>query len=149
MKSKQTFFSVLLHLVSAGLFVGVLAACSTAAAPPATAAPITVGMANFSLSPSATSAKAGEVTFIAVNNATDLQHELIVIKSDLPADKLTVGSDNKVDEEAVTSIGEVSETDAGKSGTVTLKLEAGHYVLICNIAGHYSQGMHVDFTVNP
>jgi uncharacterized cupredoxin-like copper-binding protein len=67
----------------------------------------------------------------------------------LPADKLVVGSDDRVDEESMTSMGEVSELDAGKNGTLTVSLAAGHYVLICNIAGHYRQGMHVDFTVNP
>jgi uncharacterized cupredoxin-like copper-binding protein len=31
-------------------------------------------------------------------------------------------------------------------GHVTF-LPAGHYVLICNIDGHYRAGMHADFTV--
>ena len=31
---------------------------------------------------------------------------------------------------------------------VTLSLTPGHYALICNIPGHYSSGMHTDFTVS-
>jgi uncharacterized cupredoxin-like copper-binding protein len=126
-----------------------LAGCTATPAQPATPGPVTVSLTNFKLTASTTSAKAGDVTFVATNSAPDIQHELIVIKTDLPADKLVVGSDDRVDEESMTSMGEVSELDAGKNGTLTVNLAAGHYVLICNIAGHYRQGMYVDFTVNP
>ena len=148
MRSMPVVVPTLLRWAGACLLVGWLAACSDATAPP-TAAPITVGLKSMSLTISATSAKAGDVTFIVTNNAPDIQHEFIVIKGDLPADQLTVGSDGRVDEASVTAIGEVSELDPGKSGTLVAKLDAGHYVLICNIAGHYAQGMHVDFTVTP
>jgi uncharacterized cupredoxin-like copper-binding protein len=146
MRSIQTAIPALLRWTGACALAGALAACSGA---PATQAPITVSLTNFSLAPSAASAKAGNVTFVATNNAPSIQHELIVIKTDLAADKLTVESDDKVNEDAMKSYGEVSELDTGKSGTVTLNLDAGHYVLICNVASHYRLGMHVDFTVNP
>ena len=32
--------------------------------------------------------------------------------------------------------------------TLAVELAAGHYVLLCNIATHYEQGMHADFDVN-
>jgi uncharacterized cupredoxin-like copper-binding protein len=28
-----------------------------------------------------------------------------------------------------------------------LTLKPGHYVLICNLSGHYTSGQHVDLTV--
>ncbi len=149
MQSFQTTLSAMLRRTSVSLLAATLAACSSAPAQPATQAPITVSLTNFAMAASTTSAKAGNVTFVATNNAPGIQHELIIIKTDLAADKLTVESDNKVNEDAVQKLGEVSELDSTKTGTVTLNLTAGHYALICNIAGHYSQGMHVDFTVNP
>jgi uncharacterized cupredoxin-like copper-binding protein len=88
--------------------------------------------------------KAGKVTF-TFKNTGNRQHEMIVLKTDTPADQLVVGSDNKVSEDA--SVGEVSETDAGKTVVKTLDLAAGKYVLVCNIEKHYSQGMKSAFTV--
>jgi uncharacterized cupredoxin-like copper-binding protein len=93
-----------------------------------------------------TSVKAGKVTFTFVNKG-NRQHEMIVLKTDEKADSLVVGADDKVSE--AKSVGEISETDAGKTVVKTFDLAAGHYVLVCNIAKHYTQGMKQDFTVTP
>jgi uncharacterized cupredoxin-like copper-binding protein len=71
---------------------------------------------------------------------------MVVLKTDTPADQLEVNAEDKVSEDD--SVGEVSETPEGESGSVTLDLEAGNYVLVCNIAKHYSQGMYTAFTVD-
>jgi uncharacterized cupredoxin-like copper-binding protein len=92
------------------------------------------------------SVKAGKVTF-TFKNTGNRQHEMIVLKTDTAFDALTVGSDNKVSEDA--SVGEISETDAGKTVVKTFDLAAGKYVLICNIEKHYAQGMRAAFTVTP
>lgn len=88
--------------------------------------------------------KAGAVTF-TFKNTGNRQHEMIVLKSDESPDALKVGADNKVSED--TSVGEISETDKGKTVTKTLTLAAGKYVLVCNIEKHYGQGMRSAFTV--
>lgn len=93
-----------------------------------------------------TSVKAGKVTFTFVNKG-NRQHEMIVLKTDEKADSLVVDSENKVSEDK--SVGEISETDAGKTVVKTFDLAPGHYVLVCNIAKHYQQGMKSDFTVTP
>jgi uncharacterized cupredoxin-like copper-binding protein len=72
---------------------------------------------------------------------------MIVLKTDEKADALKVGADDKVSEDA--SVGEISETDQGKTVTKTFDLAAGNYVLVCNIAKHYTQGMRSAFTVTP
>jgi len=90
------------------------------------------------------SVPAGKVTFTLKNTGT-VKHEMVVLKTDTPYDQLTVDKDNKVSED--TSVGEVSELDAGKTGTVTLDLKPGKYVLVCNIAKHYEMGMRAPFTV--
>jgi uncharacterized cupredoxin-like copper-binding protein len=92
------------------------------------------------------SVPAGKVTFTFTNTGTK-QHEMIVLKTDEAVDALVVGADDKVSEDA--SVGEISETDAGKIVTKTFDLPAGNYILVCNIAKHYAQGMRVGFTVTP
>jgi uncharacterized cupredoxin-like copper-binding protein len=95
------------------------------------------------------SVKAAPVTFMAHNEGT-MHHELVVIKTTLAPDKLPVGDDSAVVEGGpVEVIGEIEPDELSPSATAskTMQLEAGSYVLICNIAGHYSSGMHTAFTV--
>lgn len=89
---------------------------------------------------------AGKVTFTFTNTG-NRQHEMVVLKTDEAADALKVEADNRVSEDA--SIGEIAETDQGKTVTKTFDMVAGNYVLVCNIEKHYSQGMKSAFTVTP
>lgn len=89
------------------------------------------------------SVPAGAVTFTAKNTGKH-EHEMVVLKTDEAADALTVTND-KVSEDA--SVGEVSETPAGKTGTLTVDLKPGKYVLVCNIKKHYERHMYAPFTV--
>ncbi len=93
---------------------------------------------------STVSVAAGKVT-ITFDNKGNRKHELILLKTDEAFDALKVGADNKVSEDA--SIGEISETDAGKQVVKTFDLKPGKYVLVCNIEKHYAQGMKMAFTV--
>ena len=115
---------------------------------PAQAA-VNVSLKSYSVTPNPASAKAGSVTFNVSNDATGEQHEFVVFKTDSAADQLPLGSDGNVDEAAAGKVDEIEPIDAGKTGTLTVDLAAGHYVLICNRPGHYKLGMHSDFTVNP
>ncbi len=91
---------------------------------------------------------AGEVTFQVANVAANTPHEMVVIKLDKPGETLTVDpAKNRVDEKALTSMGEVSDLKAGKTGQLTVKLAPGAYELICNIKGHVAAGMVAPFTV--
>ncbi len=92
-------------------------------------------------------AAAGNVTFEVHNDGT-IQHSFYVIKTDLDPAGLPLDG-NKIDENAtgVDVVDEIDDFDAGTIKTLSVDLEAGHYVLICNIAGHYTQGMHVAFDV--
>jgi uncharacterized cupredoxin-like copper-binding protein len=95
------------------------------------------------------SAKAGSISFMAHNEGT-MPHELVVVKTTLPVDKLPVGPDNSVVEggpvEAILEI-EPDELSPSMTATKTADLQAGSYVLFCNIPGHYSSGMRTGFTV--
>lgn len=116
------------------------AAATTAA--PATG-PVKVDLTEWKIAPAAATATAGKVTF-DVHNSGAATHEMVVIRTDKGAANLGTGA--RVPETG--SVGETGDVAAGKSKSVTLKLKPGHYALICNIAGHYSSGMHTDFTVN-
>jgi uncharacterized cupredoxin-like copper-binding protein len=90
------------------------------------------------------SVKAGPTT-ITFKNAGTKEHEVVVLKTDTPADKLEVGANHEVSEAA--SVGEDSETKPGKTKSTTIDLQPGNYVLVCNIERHYERGMHAALTV--
>ncbi|MCI0346174.1 MAG: hypothetical protein L0221_12140 [Chloroflexi bacterium] len=104
--------------------------------------------------PDPTSASAGSITFDVTNTSTALPHELVVIRTDLGAANLPTQEDGSVDESGagIEVVGEVAELDPGGTGSGSFDLEAGAYVLICNIVSsgtaHYQQGMRIDFVVN-
>ena len=57
--------------------------------------------------------------------------------------------EKRVDEDATDHLGEVSELDPGKSGSLTVNLTPGTYVLYCNIPGHFIDSMWTMLTVTP
>lgn len=86
---------------------------------------------------------AGEVTFTVVNDGGET-HEMVIIKADDDSG-FVIDETGKVDEdgfEAGAFIGEVEEFDAGTTETATFKLEAGTYILICNIVEEEDDGEH-------
>lgn len=91
---------------------------------------------------------AGTITFHVLNSAMNTPHEMVLLKANSADAKLDVDAKtNRVSEAALPSEGEVSGLKAGQSGDLTVKLEPGNYVLICNLKGHYAAGMHTSFTV--
>ena len=134
-----------LAILAVVLFVvPVLAACGGGAPAPGT---INVSLTSYKIAPSSTTAPAGSVTFHVKNDATDQTHEFVVVQSDKPSDQLPLDSEGNVDEDQINGLGEVEDVAIGESKDLTLNLAAGHYVLMCNLPGHYQQGMHLDFTV--
>ena len=110
---------------------------------------VDVTMTDYEMGLSVDSVKAGEVTFRITNDADVTVHEFVVVSTDTLAADLPVGEDLLVDESQFTPVDEVEDLEAGKSANLTVTLTPGHYVLLCNIAGHYTLGMHTDFTVTP
>lgn len=92
------------------------------------------------------SVPAGEVQF-EVHNDGQAPHELVIIKTDTDPAAFPA-SGGKVDEEAVGElIGEVEDFPGGETETGTFGLQPGAYALICNVAGHYEQGMYAQLIV--
>ena len=140
MKSRKllTFLALII------LIVPVLTACGPAK--------IDVALTTYKITMSKTSAKSGDIVFHVHNDATDLTHEFVIFKTDLPEDQLPLTADGAVDEEGagVTHIDEV-EVKPGEASDLAVNLAPGNYVMICNINDnneqHYMHGMHQAFTV--
>lgn len=93
---------------------------------------------------------AGPVAFKVINDSKALDHEFVVAKTDLPADKLPYDkAAATVDEGKVDVMGEVDDLKPGNAGSRTFNLEPGRYVAFCNVPGHYKLGMYTTFTVEP
>jgi uncharacterized cupredoxin-like copper-binding protein len=133
-------------LALAGLIAFVLLAGGSGAkstsATPAAAGPVKVRLSDFKIAPSASSAAAGRVTFVATD-AGRVTHEMIVVRTDGSPRSLLKGA--RASEAG--SVGEIGEFKPGLTKRVTLSLKPGRYVLLCNIPGHFKAGMYTTFTV--
>ena len=110
---------------------------------------VAVTLDDFTVTADPTSEAAGEVTFNVTNDA-DQTHEFVVVQTDLAPDALPTNEDGDVDEEGegITPIDEIEDIAADSEQSLTVDLDAGSYVLFCNLPTHYSQGMHTAFSVS-
>ena len=92
-----------------------------------------------------TSVPSGAVTLI-IQNEGPSTHEFVVVQTDAAAGDLPT-ADGDVDEDQVDSVDEAEDIEDGASTSITADLEPGHYVVFCNLPGHYTQGMSAEFTV--
>lgn len=97
---------------------------------------------------SAGKAKAGEVTFAIANFGT-IAHEFIVVKTDFKLSEIPLGDNNRFDEEGegVEAVDEIAEFEVDTAHVLKVNLEPGSYQLLCNIAGHYKNGMYAALEV--
>ena len=92
---------------------------------------------------------AGDVVF-GLENQGPTVHELVVARTDLPADDLPLGPDGlSVDEDTpnIRVLGEDEHVQLTEQGLLELALKEGHYVVFCNLEGHYLGGMRTDLEV--
>ncbi len=132
-------------LISVALLAGLVATACAPSAP----GPVRATMDEFTIKLSTNSVPAGKIAFDVVNQGK-VEHELVVLKTDLAptALKMRAANPKKVDEEAgAKNLGEVEDVAAGTTKSGTFDLPAGKYVLICNVEDHYKAGMAVAFEV--
>lgn len=118
---------------------------------------VNVVISEFTVEPDPESVSAGEVTFVVDNQGGDT-HEFLVVDAD-SADDLPVDDDGAFDEAAFGEdnvLDEVEDIESGDTAELTLDLEAGTYLLLCNVVeeeesgeveSHFAEGMHTAFTV--
>jgi uncharacterized cupredoxin-like copper-binding protein len=97
--------------------------------------------------------RAGRHT-LAYTNDGSVPHELLLFRTDLPANALPMRSDGNVNEESPLLHNVVDSGNAtapGGSEVVLTKesLAPGHYVAVCNLPAHYHLGMRLNVTVVP
>jgi len=86
--------------------------------------------------------RAGEVTFEVTNDSKTVVHEMILAAVADTSKKMPyIENENRVDEDKAGDLGEVSELEPGKSGSLKVTLKPGTYLLYCNVPGHYMAGM--------
>lgn len=106
---------------------------------------VNVTLAEWSLKVGNAVVPAGKVSF-HVRNAGTVPHDVVVIRTDLAADRLPVKG-NAVNTSSLDVVDTLTQFDAGKTSDLAVTLTPGHYVLICNLPGHYQLGMRTDLTV--
>lgn len=96
---------------------------------------------------------AGDVTFVATNDG-NFPHEFVVIRGD-GYESLPLADGGAVIEDDLPAgalLGRTDRLGAGSSGELTVTLEPGTYVLLCNLGAgansHAGQGQVLDITVS-
>jgi uncharacterized cupredoxin-like copper-binding protein len=122
---------------------------------PADATEIDVTLQEFAVAPSQSSVAAGKVYFKVENKGPEDAHEFVIVRTDLGPLDLPF-EDNKVPEDQVDIVDEIEPFTPDSTASITVDLEAGKYLLICNITqteddgtieSHYKKGMVAAFTV--
>ena len=115
-----------------------------------------VGMilSEWKMTPTVTTVPAGMVYFLATTAGPIHTHELAIVRTDLPPDQLPTIGDGSAGEEGLEVVGRIPEFAIGTQASGVFHLEAGSYVLICNLVvedgdqeAHYEEGMHLAFKV--
>lgn len=137
-----------LGAIGAVLLVSVLAGC-TASSSAATGTRVEVTMRDFSLKLSKQTVPAGAVVF-HVTNQGPTSHEINVDLSrygdgefPLESDGLTANEDAN----GLHRVDSIEQVDLHHTADLSVDLKPGHYVLWCNLEGHYLGGMHVSLDV--
>jgi uncharacterized cupredoxin-like copper-binding protein len=117
----------------------VLASCGTGGG----GRPLAVRETDYAIKPNASTVAHGKVK-LTISNAGPTDHELLIFKTDLPEDKLPLSGDQQeVNEDAIPKVFDTeADLPAGTHRQVSVTLAPGRYVLVCNLPGHYLDGMH-------
>jgi hypothetical protein len=116
---------------------------------------VDVKLTDYDVIVSTASVSAGTVDF-AIDNTGAFVHEILVVRSELAINKLPTTADGRFDETSpqVKIVASVRHVTAGGTASLTKKLAAGGYFLICNLPAepgdtmsHFQHGMLAPFTV--
>ena len=106
---------------------------------------VTLNDSSIELAPA--TATAGDVTLVATNQgSTTHEFEIFTVEGDIDPSSLPV-EDNVASTDGLTLLDEVEDLTPGSQAELTVDLSPGTYAVICNLPGHYTQGMHASLTV--
>lgn len=129
--------------------VALLAGCGSGDSTPSTGTEIPGSVGEWYVRIEDDAVASGPVTFRIMNSGS-IRHEFLVVKTDVAPGALEIGDDARFSEAdpAVTAVAEIPEWGPGQQKSLVVDLDPGAYQLVCNIAGHYRQGMWVGLTVS-
>jgi hypothetical protein len=117
---------------------------------------VNVTLAEWSIVTDPTSIPKGTVEF-TIKNDGDQKHDLLILRTNIPADQLPTKADGSVNLDAtdIKLEHQIDEIDGGDKTGRTFDMDAGTYVLISNLVddnngtkvAQYGKGMHTSFTV--
>jgi len=108
--------------------------------------PVGVELTNRSITLNPSEVAPGDVVFRIENQSSDLVHEVEVFAGGVAGEVLEVR--NSIAETSkLTLIDEVENLVPGATASLSVSLESGTYLVICNLPGHYANGMWAYLTV--
>lgn len=107
---------------------------------------VIITLKDFSLTATPGTFAAGPISF-GIDNDGPSVHEFVVLRTDDAPDALPV-ENGVIPEDQIDLIDEVEDLAPGTSSSLDVNLDAGAYVLVCNLPAHYEQGMFAAFTVS-
>jgi uncharacterized cupredoxin-like copper-binding protein len=130
----------------------VLTPSLVASAPAVSASPAgtqKIGLTEFKVDVAST-IKAGKTDF-TISNQGIAPHELLMFKSNLDPSAYPTDAAGDIKEEGagVTLVSDGDNIDPAGTQARTADLAPGTYLFVCNIAGHFKQGMFKVVTVTP
>jgi uncharacterized cupredoxin-like copper-binding protein len=139
----------MVQAVAAISLLMVSSACSGGPSPGRSGTDVPVKLKDFRIGLASHTLAAGRIDF-DIRNPGPSTHEFLIVRTDLPSSRLPLGRDGlTVDEESpeLDLVEEDSELDIGAIRVMQVDLSPGHYVLYCNLEGHYLGGMHTSLVV--
>jgi len=112
---------------------------------------VTVTLSTFGTQLAPGEIRPGDVRFVVKNDASDMAHEFILVRTDLPPYKLPVEEDGRIDEDSplILRVMATEDLTPGSRREFAVTLAPGHYVYFCNIDAHHMIGMRGEFSVEP
>ena len=137
MKARWTRWFAAIALVSAGLF---LSSCQSEPT-------MRVALYSYQISIDRTEFEAGQITLYVTNYSEKEPHEIALFRTDTPADFLPRTLVDTVNTAQINPISSLVDVQPGVTRKQLLNLSPGHYIILCNLPGHYDQGMYTEFDV--
>jgi hypothetical protein len=115
---------------------------------------VEVTLSEWSIATDKESLPEGPIEF-RIKNDGEEEHQLLIVKTGFAADELPARDDGSLDEDGadIDVKEEIDDIESGDDTGRTYELDAGTYVLVCNLVNeqdgetvaHFANGMSVDF----
>ena len=110
-----------------------------------------IKLGDFFFDPKSATAKPGSVT-IAAPNEGQVEHELVLFKTNMDPAELPTEAGGGVDEEKLDKeaeeIGEIADVEPGDTQSGQFDLKPGKYVMFCNLPGNYAMGIFLSLNLS-